>query len=446
METDRDMPEDRIHITTEHSEEAQQILGRIPSWIVRWGVTVIFAVFALILLGCCIIKYPEKVTATVTITTGNSPVDAVAKSSGNLEVIFVANGDSVGSGDILGIIHSSAVWKDVLEVERCLEETSGLSPDSLVLQDWVYAGWNMGEIQGEWSAFSTACRQLREYLERDVAGRRMELTRDQISKQKEYYARMQSQEVVMREDLSYEERSFRRDSSLYSRDVISETEYEESVRSLLQTRSGMMSFESQMTSTELAVLQLEQQMVELSIQRDDEMLSMERELDGCRERLAAQIRSWYLTCVISSPMDGRVSFVRKWDTGQFISAGEVFLTVVPSGKQTPIGIVKVPQASFGKVSTGQKVNVRLNGYPYMEYGMLVGEIGYLSSVPEAADGQQTEPQYTAEIVFPDGMMTTYGRELRLIQKMVGTAEIITKDRRLIMRFLDPIAALFKNGI
>ena len=44
------------------------------------------------------------------------------------------------------------------------------------------------------------------------------------------------------------------------------------------------------------------------------------------------------------------------------------------------------------------------------------------------------------------MVTTYGRELRLIQKMDGTAEIITKDRRLIMRFLDPIAALFKNGI
>ena len=44
------------------------------------------------------------------------------------------------------------------------------------------------------------------------------------------------------------------------------------------------------------------------------------------------------------------------------------------------------------------------------------------------------------------MVTTYGRELRMIQKMDGTAEIITKDRRLIMRFLDPIAALFKNGI
>lgn len=440
------MPDNRRHITTEHSEEAQQILGRIPSWIVRWGVTVIFAVFALILIGCCIIKYPERVTATVTITTGNSPVDVVAGGGGNLERILVSNGDSVSAGDILGVIRSSARWEDVLEVERRLKETAGMPPDSLASQDWVYAGWGMGDIQSEWSAFSTACRQLREYMERDVISRRMELVRDQISKQREYYSRMQAQETVMREDLAYEERGFRRDSSLYAHDVISETEYEESVRSLLQARNGMISFRSQMTSTELAVLQLEQQLVELSIQRDDEILSLEREMAACSERLTARIRSWSLSSLLTSPMDGRVSFVRKWDAGQFISAGESFVTVVPSVERSPVGIVKVPQASFGKVSTGQKVNVRLNGYPYMEYGLLVGEIGYLSSVPEAAAGSQTEPQYTAEIVFPDGMVTTYGRELRLIQKMDGTAEIITQDRRLIMRFLDPIAALFKNGI
>ena len=78
--------------------------------------------------------------------------------------------------------------------------------------------------------------------------------------------------------------------------------------------------------------------------------------------------------------------------------------------------------------------------------MLTGKVGYISSVPEDAAEQYETPQYTAEIIFPDGMKTTYGKELRLIQKMNGTAEIITKDRSLIMRFLEPIAALFKNGI
>lgn len=406
----------------------------------------IFAVFALILIGCCIIKYPERVTATVTITTGNSPVDVVARGSGSLERIPVSSGDSVRTGDILGVIRSSAAWEDVLEVERLLKETVGMPPDSLVVQEWVYAGRGMGDIQSEWSAFSTACRQLREYLERDAIGRRMELVREQISKQREYYSRMQAQAELMEEDLALELKDFRRDSLLFIEKIIPSVDYERAVRDLLSVRREQESFRSQMTSTELAVLQLEQQLAELSIQRDDEILSMERELDGCRERLEAQIRAWSLSCLLASPMDGAVSFVRKWDEGQFISAGESFVTVVPSEERMPVGIVKVPQASFGKVCTGQRVNVRLSGYPYMEYGLLVGEIGYLSSVPEAAADLHTEPQYTAEIVFPDGMVTTYGRELRLIQKMDGTAEIITKDRRLIMRFLDPIAALFKNGI
>lgn len=56
------------------------------------------------------------------------------------------------------------------------------------------------------------------------------------------------------------------------------------------------------------------------------------------------------------------------------------------------------------------------------------------------------PQYTAEILFPNGMVSTYGKELRMIQKMDGTAEIITEERRLIMRFIDPIITLFKNGM
>ena len=41
---------------TFHSEEAQSILGRAPSWVVRWGVTVVFCIFGGILLGCYFIK------------------------------------------------------------------------------------------------------------------------------------------------------------------------------------------------------------------------------------------------------------------------------------------------------------------------------------------------------------------------------------------------------
>ena len=189
----------------------------------------------------------------------------------------------------------------------------------------------------------------------------------------------------MIEDLRYEEKNFRRDSSLYRMNVVSEQEYDESARRLLQARNAITSFRTQMTSTELSIIQLEQQLVELSIQEEDEILAYEQEIRTGMERLFAGMSSWKLTYLLTAPISGHVSFVRKWDEGQFINAGDHYLTVVPDAPRSTMGIVRIPQASFGKVMAGQKVNVKLDGYPYMEYGMLMGTIGYLSSVPEESD-------------------------------------------------------------
>ena len=67
---------------TFHSEEAQSILGRAPSWVVRWGVTVVFCIFGGILLGCYFIKYPDTIEAPAVITTVNPPSDLVARYDG----------------------------------------------------------------------------------------------------------------------------------------------------------------------------------------------------------------------------------------------------------------------------------------------------------------------------------------------------------------------------
>ena len=104
--------------TNFHSEEAQEILGKIPSWIIRWGITLIFLIFLAILIGCCFIKYPERVNGTVTMTTIYSPINVVSKNSGNLERILVSNGDSINSNVILGVMHSNANYNDILYIEQ----------------------------------------------------------------------------------------------------------------------------------------------------------------------------------------------------------------------------------------------------------------------------------------------------------------------------------------
>ena len=438
------MPQDREN--NYHSEEAQEILGHIPPWTIRWGITVIFSIFAIIILGCCVIKYPERVNGTVVIRTLNAPVDVVFRSGGNLEIISVSNGDVVKKNDILGVINTGADYKDILSADACLLGFAGHQLADAVYNDSIYGNYQMGDLQGGWTNFILSCQRYRDYITRAVIRKKSELVREQVDKQKEYYSQMQMQFSTGQEDLQYEEKNFVRDSSLFVMNVVSEQEFDESARRLLQARNSVMSFKKQMTSTELSIIQLEQQLVELSIQEEGEILAFEQEIRTNLERLSAEIQNWKLTYLLTAPINGKVSFVHKWDVGQFVNASEHYLTIVPDEHQSVIGIVHVPQASFGKVDIGQKVNVKLEGYPYMEYGMLVGTIGHLSSVPEVLSNGQSAPQYTAEILFENGMKTTYGRELRMVQKMDGSAEIITEERSLIMRFLDPVVALFKNGI
>ena len=43
-----------------YSEEADEIIGTMPSWIVRWGITLIFVLLALLFLGCYFIRYIRR--------------------------------------------------------------------------------------------------------------------------------------------------------------------------------------------------------------------------------------------------------------------------------------------------------------------------------------------------------------------------------------------------
>jgi len=41
------------------SEEFQELLGVVPPWILRWGITVLAVVVVVLLIGSAIIKYPD---------------------------------------------------------------------------------------------------------------------------------------------------------------------------------------------------------------------------------------------------------------------------------------------------------------------------------------------------------------------------------------------------
>lgn len=420
---------------THHSEEAQEVLGRIPGWIVRRGIMLIFIIFLGIAIGCYFIKYPQTVEAPVVITTIHPPADLIVRANGRIDEIFKENGQQVNKGDLIAILYNTADYRSVMTVYDSLKYYDSQDYISFVNAGWLKNDYALGELQSVYAEFVRLCSDYRDYLNLGYIENKQQLIKEQIKKNRDYYRQQIVLLELRKKDHAFEYKNLERDSLLYIGNVISASDYEERQRSLNQSASSRISQESSLTATELTILQMEQQLVELSIDRKNEIAGYERQLNTSRQQLISRIKEWFYQYVISSPIDGKVSFTKYWSGNQTIQTGERLATVVPTEETQVIGHLAIPSGGLGKVEAGQTVNIKLNGYPYMEYGLLKGEIVYISDIPD-------ERGYIAEVRFPNGLITTYHKKLNLIQQMDGTGEIIVRDQRLIQRFIQPIRALF----
>ena len=91
------------------SEEIQEILTKPPTWRVRWGISMVFMLTAIVLILSFIIKYPDFVTAKILVTTERPTEKIVARVSGAIDELFIQNGDSDIDGNRLAVIRNTAV-------------------------------------------------------------------------------------------------------------------------------------------------------------------------------------------------------------------------------------------------------------------------------------------------------------------------------------------------
>ena len=144
------------------------------------------------------------------------------------------------------------------------------------------------------------------------------------------------------------QRILERDSLLFTQSVISAADYETSVQNYLAKQNSKAGFDATLTSTELSILQTEQQLVELSVQRENEVAEYERSIGQLRQQLLAAIAQWKEQYAVIAPMDGIVSLQGYWSTGQPVTVGSALAIIIPEKETEVICRIEVPSAEFCK--------------------------------------------------------------------------------------------------
>ena len=98
------------------------------------------------------------------------------------------------------------------------------------------------------------------------------------------------------------------------------------------------------------------------------------------------------------------------------------------------GEIVIPQRSIRTVAAGQRVVIKLNSYPYEQYGSLEGVIKYISaSIDNNGD-------YLAEVEINTGASSA----IQLSPGMRGEAEIVTQDATIFQRISWNIIKVINN--
>ncbi|MBN2698619.1 MAG: HlyD family efflux transporter periplasmic adaptor subunit [Bacteroidales bacterium] len=414
-----------------HSDEVEDILGRVPSWLVRNGFLILALFLVVIIAAGWFIRYPDIKHAAIVVTSVNPPAELEARSDGKITTLFVKDNDHVVTGDLIAIIENPASYEDVLRLKARLEDLNPVAADTSAGRLFEFENARFGTIQSDYSAFVKAYKNYIDFENLDYHNRRIQLLRAELDKHRIYSQSMSKRAEILEEEYNLMQRQFLRDATLYEQSVLSKSDLESSKAEMLSKRNNWQELLGQIAENNITISRTEEQILELELGQQDERRQLINSLEESFNKLKAAIDNWEHNYVLMAPVDGIVTFTRFWSENQNVKAGEKVLTIVPGVAGSMIGKINLPVEGAGEVRPGQQVNIKFANYPHLEYGMVKGFVGNISKVPDDAF-------YTVEVTLPEGLTTYYGIEIDFNQNMQGQAEILTDKMRFIERVFNPI--------
>ncbi|WP_165370399.1 HlyD family secretion protein [Hymenobacter persicinus] len=412
----------------ERSEDMQDLVEKVPSWIARWGITLIFGLLLLVLWGSYVIQYPDIITVPLRLTTHNFPKPVSSRLEGKLVRLLVQDRQPVRRGQPLAYLESTGNHAQVQRLTRWLEQleqamqVNGQPSRRLSAAATSFAYAQLGELQTDFQTFEQARAQYESFasgayyqqkqglLEKDLAN--LEKQHDGLLAQRNLY----EQDVVLaRQELAAQR-------ELFAQKVIAPLDFK-------QQQSKFLNRQLPLRQVELSLINnLAQQSAKRNELLDLRHLISQQQgiFNQALRSLHSAASSWERQYILTAPTTGKVFFTSFLQEKQTVQPGQELFSVATQSS-TEFGEVQIPQYNLGKVKPGQAVILKFNSYPFQEFGAVRGKIDYISDVP-AKNGS-----FLARIILPQGLRTTYNRQITYRAGMQASAEIITEDSRLLAK-------------
>jgi HlyD family secretion protein len=295
---------------------------------------------------------------------------------------------------------------------------------------------DLGEIQAEYTNFL-------QQLERFKFGKsnRNASTRSNIGSINQQIAQIEKtvdfEEKTLRRverQLGLAQETFEAQKKLYEQGLISKVEFEKERNRVLDLENQRDQMEANILRRQNEIIALRKGITDATFNQQESASTTSTNLQGSLSALRSSIDRWKQSYLLTAPIDGQIALHAAFASAQqYVRQGEQVLTVVPPSSNQIFGRLSLPIAGSGKVKKDQVVIIKLDNYPYHEFGSIKGKVDSKSLIPK-------DNQYSISVKLEDGLKTSHNRTIEFEQQLQGKAEIITENKGFLQRIAEQVFA------
>lgn len=417
--------ESKIYDIRRKSDFVNDVLNKTPNWIIVWGNTFFIIFLLLILLLSWFIKYPDIVKSEAFITSEAPPIKLVSRTTGEIDSIFIKNNSKVNKGDILLIFKTTASVDHIIELEKELNFLNKNINNLDSVFNFPLKYLNVGELQESHNNFIKTIRKYKNYSFDNNYKIQSSINNSRINNLISSISKLKIQKNIAYEEMEVGKLNLDRNTKMFEKGIVTQTDLETSKNQYLQNKRQIEQIDNQIYQIQQEIGLIKSNIQSLHQTDKDTKLDYSIEVSNAIKEMTKEFESWNNTYVLKSSKEGYIQFLDNLYKNKFIKMDTDLIYIISKKEQLSKITLKMSTINSGKVKKGQLVNIKLNNYPYEEFGVIQGRIKTISEVID-------QDYYFVEADLINGLNTTYKKKIEP-KNLVGVGEIITEDLRLIER-------------
>ena len=417
----------------------RKITEKLSPALLKIGIAICLFCIGIFFFIAWLLEYKDTSSGSITITTTAIPLELYAKETGQLKLL-IKNNSSISEGDFLGYIKNTTNMEDGLYL---LDQINEMSTISTIQQFATFVNAldqkELGSIAPSVVNLSNQIKAYQVFIETDRHQEMVAAKKKQIDLYKNYVALIDKKIELHNSNTVIVEQQLLVDQQLYEEDVLSKRQLENAKRALNKEsiEGRLVDFQSTISETNIKIAIQEEHILDLGNAFQKEKMLFKEKIINQFQLLRNSVNNWKEKYLIIADMSGKLIYSDYLSDYLFIKKDSKIMTISPTNNEEYLGILKLPVKGISKVKPGQPVQIRVDNYPFSEFGILEGRVTTIANIPN-------NNSYIVQVDFPNNLHSTYDIDFKFQQLMTGQADVITSKLSLWQRVYNQMRSIQHN--